>query len=558
MVTTAADSSSNHHSPIVAAATTTNVPTSNLNFPRKNLPSPWAQVVRGTDVEPPSAAVHQLLSPSSCSSSSATDQLLQSSDPSPPFESSNSDGATAAAASVDSLNADKAGNNAGGPKKPAWRRQSNGVEDACAVKVMDAVSWPALSDSTKPTTKLSPEASSSKTAFDGSQPTPRGPVASHSPRKQGVGNARLNPTSVYGGAGRQRLIKCGGGNVNGNGNGNGNGAGPVQAMRSFSAPPPPPPPPPFPVIQMPPTSFPNGVAGVAALVPRDPYRNSSWGARSPVGSFVPPMIEHRSPSRRGTFGHHPRTGGSFHNYGIRSDQDRQNYAHTRDPQLHPPRMFPTRAMGPLPPNTPSFAGPQPIPPFVNHAGFPEYCYFPTLQFEPFGGMPFFTHGPPSAMFYPVAETSLVNAIVKQIDYYFSDTNLVKDEFLRSNMDDQGFVPIRLVASFRRVKSLTSNVELIIDSLRISTIIEVKGDKLRRRKDWMKWLPTPLNRADFGSTSMGGSSYNNSATDFEKITLDKTTVDRLNSNSITTSDGNVNEESSSSYQFHNHDAMLSSN
>ncbi|MED6146329.1 hypothetical protein PIB30_033438 [Stylosanthes scabra] len=414
MVTTTADSSSNHHSPIVAAAT------NNLNFPRKNLPSPWAQVVRGSDAEPqpPSAAVvHQLLSPSS---SSETDQLQPSSHPSPPVESSNSDGTTAAAATVDSFNADKASNNVG-PKKPAWRRQSNGAEDASAVKVMDAVSWPALSDSTKPPTKLTPEAaaSSSKTASDGSQPTPPWPVASQSPRKQaagaGTGNAKPNPSSNHGGAGRQRPIKRGG--INGN-----NGAGPVHAVRSFPAPSPPPtpppPPPPFPVFHIPSTSFANGVAGVPALMPRDPYRNNNWGARPPVGSFVSPMIEHRSPSRRGNFGHHPRSDCSYHNYGSRTDQDRPSFAHTRDPHLHQTRIFPTGVMSSIPPNGPSFAGPQPIPPFVNHAGFPEYCYYPTLQFEPFGGMPFFTHGPPPAMFYPVAETSLTNAIVKQIDYYF--------------------------------------------------------------------------------------------------------------------------------------------
>ncbi|MED6106378.1 hypothetical protein PIB30_004151 [Stylosanthes scabra] len=569
MVTTTADSSSNHHSPIVAAAT------NNLNFPRKNLPSPWAQVVRGSDAEPPppsAAVVHQLLSPSS---SSESDQLQPSSDPSPPVESSNSDGATAAAAAtVDSFNADKASNNVG-PKKPAWRRQSNGVEDASAVKVMDAVSWPALSDSTKPSTKLTPEvgASSSKTASDGSQPTPPGPVASHSPWKQaagaGTGNAKPNPSSNHGGAGRQRPIRRGG--VNGN-----NGAGPVHAVRSFPAPAPalapapapapspspasPPPPPPFPVFRIPSTSFANGVAGVPGLIPRDPYRNNSWGARPPVGSFVPPMVEHRSPSHRGNFGHHPRSDGSYHNYGSRSDQDRQSFAHTRDPHLnHQPRIFPTGVMSPIPPNGPSFAGPQPIPPFVNHAGFPEYCYYPTLQFEAFGGMPFFTHGPPPAMFYPVAETSLTNAIVKQIDYYFSDANLVKDEFLRSNMDAQGFVPISLVAGFHRVKSLTSNIELILDSLRISTVVEVKGDKLRRRNEWMKWLPSAPRQVDFGSTSLGGgSTHNNPETDLEKITLDEVTADRLSSNTIATGHVNVTGESSSQSQLQNGDAKHSTN
>jgi len=32
----------------------------------------------------------------------------------------------------------------------------------------------------------------------------------------------------------------------------------------------------------------------------------------------------------------------------------------------------------------------------------------------------------------------------------SDANLVRDEYLRSNMDEQGWVPISLIASFPRV------------------------------------------------------------------------------------------------------------
>ena len=191
----------------------------------------------------------------------------------------------------------------------------------------------------------------------------QGPVTSHTPQKQAAGNAKANPTPSYGvAAGRQRPIKRGGGN--------GNSIGPGHAQSGFSAPPPPPPP--FPVLQIPPSTFANGVPGVPDPSPRDPYRNNNWGTRPPVGGFVPPpMIEHRSPSRRGNFGHHPRGDGSYHNnYGSRRDQDRGNYGHARDPHLHPSRMFPRGIMRPPPPSPPSFMGPQPMRPFANPAGFP--------------------------------------------------------------------------------------------------------------------------------------------------------------------------------------------
>ncbi|XP_027904313.1 la-related protein 1A-like isoform X2 [Vigna unguiculata] len=97
-------------------------------------------------------------------------------------------------------------------------------------------------------------------------------------------------------------------------------------------------------------------------------------------------------------------------------------------------------------------------PFANP---PEFYYFPTLQFEPFGGMPFLTRAPPPAIFFPVVETPLANTIVIQIDYYFSDANLVRDEYLRSNMDEQGWVPISLI-----VRSLRSNIKLIRETVEV--------------------------------------------------------------------------------------------
>ncbi|KAK7409901.1 hypothetical protein VNO78_00286 [Psophocarpus tetragonolobus] len=476
MVTNTVDSSSNHHSPTAAAADTS-------NFPRKNLPSPWAQVVRGADSE----ANHQL----------------------PPFSSSSS-------SSLDSINSNgPATETSDASLKPAWKRPSNGVLEAGPV--MGALSWPALSESTKSSAKSTSD-SSVKTADDGSLlTTPQEPVIPDSPHKQTAGSAKA---MNYGGiVNRQRSMKRGGSN------GNNVGSGPVQNNFSSVSPnfPPPPPPPPFPVLQMPPSSFAHGMPGVPVPTPapRDPYRGN-WDTRPPLGGFMPPMNEHRSPSRRGNAGHHPRGDGSYHS---RRDQDRTNYANTRDAHANQQRMPPRGLMRPP---AASFMGPQPMRPFANPAGFPEFYYFPTLQFEPFGGMPFFTHAPPPAMFFPVAETPLTNTIVNQIDYYFSDANLVKDEYLRSNMDEQGWVPITLIASFPRVRSLTSNIKLILDSLRTSTVVEVQGDKLRRRNVWMKWLPTAQLRANSGSVSPSGSSSNNLTADFEKITVDEATTDKAES------------------------------
>ncbi|XP_054797936.1 la-related protein 1C-like [Prosopis cineraria] len=535
---TATDSSSNHHSPISAGDA--NSP----KFPRKSLPSPWVQVVRGGECES---------HPSPPSSSSSSSSLTTSVPDQPPF--SDFPPKEAAASQLpDSSNVVGADNpdapdaNAGRSKRPAWSKPSNGVVEAGPV--MGAVSWPALSKSTKVSTKISAD-STSKTAFDGSLSISQGSGTLHSPQKQPTNNAKPNATTNYAVPHRQRSMKRGGSNSIGVGH----------AQSSFSNPPPPPPPPPFPVFRMPASSYSNVVPGVPDHSQREiPYRNSNWDTRLPVGGFVPAVNDHWNPPRRGNFGPPQRGDGSYHNNHVgRRDQDRGNHANTRDAQVHQQRMSPRGLVRHPPPNTPAFVAPPPMGPFANSIGFPEFYYFPTLPLEPFRGMPFITHSPPPAMCLPVAELPLTNMLVNQIDYYFSDANLVKDEFLRSNMDEQGWVPITLIASFRRVKSLTNNVQVILDSMRNSNVVEVQGDKLRRRNEWMKWLPSSQIRTDSGSLSPVGSSCNNVAADFQKIALGKASTDKGNSDPASGAlEGRSPTDSSSQPQLPNGDTTGNTN
>jgi len=46
------------------------------------------------------------------------------------------------------------------------------------------------------------------------------------------------------------------------------------------------------------------------------------------------------------------------------------------------------------------------------------------------------------------------------EYYFSDENLQKDFFLRNQMDEEGFVPISVIANFNRLQALTQDTDLI--------------------------------------------------------------------------------------------------
>ena len=49
---------------------------------------------------------------------------------------------------------------------------------------------------------------------------------------------------------------------------------------------------------------------------------------------------------------------------------------------------------------------------------------------------------------------------RQIEYYFSVENLCKDMFLRKKMDDGGWIPTRVIASFNRVRMLTPDLAVI--------------------------------------------------------------------------------------------------
>ncbi|KAF9416861.1 La ribonucleoprotein domain member 1B [Entomortierella beljakovae] len=78
-------------------------------------------------------------------------------------------------------------------------------------------------------------------------------------------------------------------------------------------------------------------------------------------------------------------------------------------------------------------------------------------------------------------------ILQQMEYYFSVENLCKDVYMRKQMDDEGYVPLSFVANFNRVKSLTTDLDLIKETLKSSKEIETTGDKIRKRGDWATWV-----------------------------------------------------------------------
>ncbi|KAF9530045.1 hypothetical protein CPB83DRAFT_763940 [Crepidotus variabilis] len=84
--------------------------------------------------------------------------------------------------------------------------------------------------------------------------------------------------------------------------------------------------------------------------------------------------------------------------------------------------------------------------------------------------------PMSTISFPLDSTRYY--LLGQLEYYLSPQNLAQDFYLRQNMDERGWIPIPLIASFNRVTQLTMDVQLVKDVLTLSSIVQVRGNMVR--------------------------------------------------------------------------------
>jgi len=81
---------------------------------------------------------------------------------------------------------------------------------------------------------------------------------------------------------------------------------------------------------------------------------------------------------------------------------------------------------------------------------------------------------------------LESKILKQVEFYFSDHNLPKDKFLNAELKkNDGWVLIATIATFKRMRQLTEDMDTIVAALRKSPeLLEVSedGTKVRRKKE----------------------------------------------------------------------------
>nr|XP_053644983.1 LOW QUALITY PROTEIN: la-related protein 6-like [Cherax quadricarinatus] len=84
----------------------------------------------------------------------------------------------------------------------------------------------------------------------------------------------------------------------------------------------------------------------------------------------------------------------------------------------------------------------------------------------------------------VPDEDLMTRIVAQVEFYFSDANVAKDKFLLKHIrrNKEGYVSLKLVSSFKKVKQLTKDWRVVAHSLnKCSSKIQINdvGTKIRR-------------------------------------------------------------------------------
>ncbi|NXF12442.1 LARP4 protein, partial [Smithornis capensis] len=80
----------------------------------------------------------------------------------------------------------------------------------------------------------------------------------------------------------------------------------------------------------------------------------------------------------------------------------------------------------------------------------------------------------------VSTEDIRECLRKQLEFCFSRENLSKDLYLMSQMDSDQFVPIWTIANMEGIKKLTTDMDLILEVLRSSPMVQVdeRGEKVR--------------------------------------------------------------------------------
>jgi len=100
--------------------------------------------------------------------------------------------------------------------------------------------------------------------------------------------------------------------------------------------------------------------------------------------------------------------------------------------------------------------------------------------------------PQPAPLTPADRATLKSQVQIQIEYYFGMENLLKDVYLRKHMTDEGWLPITLLQSFRRIENMTSDFSILMEAIQSSQLLEMnpQNTHIRLRNEWPRWILAP--------------------------------------------------------------------
>ncbi len=90
---------------------------------------------------------------------------------------------------------------------------------------------------------------------------------------------------------------------------------------------------------------------------------------------------------------------------------------------------------------------------------------------------------PFPAFNPYIDSELLHGLTLQVEYYFSLDNLCKDVYLRRKMNDQGFVPLLIIAKFKRMSELAPSLDFIRAACEQSESLDYIQDQ--DQKEWIR-------------------------------------------------------------------------
>lgn len=406
------------------------------------------------------------------------------------MEEPNAGAAGAAAVEV----ADPAGDAGVGPSASPWRKSTPPPAASGEAAVMGAESWPALEEArqkaaSEPPAKAAAGNAAGSDFVKGPQgsPLPSAPsqVASrmHKFDGHGNGNPNRNHQAHHRNGPRRRFPAA-------------NGAPPYPPPMHY--PQHPGQPIFYPVVPSPMILQEYSYQPFPIPVPNHDRHVGKSGFENSVPPFVPVDQVGAHESNRST-PPHPRGGPHLWRppvgtHGTRPHPSPEGHGHYGQAWQNP-QMFGTRENTNLPQGLGPRAFVRPMVPlgYINGPPYPGpippmYYYMPTVPMDSMRSPSHYIQNQPAPnpVLSPEA-AELRSNILTQVEYYFSDANLERDDFLKSLMDEHGWVPVSKLADFNRLKKMTADIHLILDALTSSSLLEVQDDKIRRRYDWSKWV-----------------------------------------------------------------------